>query len=318
MTVSLTYQRKRQHQLTKQRGVALAMLLWFIAAMAILVAGIVAQSKTDIKLAQLQLQQLQAEAAGDGASLLLLADLMLLQEQEVFSGRGIFEQTYTLGVHDVRIRAVPASGLINLNLAGEALLASLFSYGAGLNEEQANHLVTNVISWRGEGAELAEEVEEAEQNQPRNGRFEVVEDLLQVEGVDREIYDRISSLVYVAQRGLHGVDPLSAPEEVLNMLVGEDTGQVAEMVLKRSQMPFEDSGTGSMINDDYIVAETLSLFRLDAIIKFNDGKIYRRTRWVEMGGVGMDGLPWRFIRTEPAVIAKVESVLMVEGDHGRD
>ena len=58
-----------------QRGVALAVVVWFIAGMSLLVAGIVSQARVDIQLAQLHLFRAQAEAAGDGAIHLLMAEL---------------------------------------------------------------------------------------------------------------------------------------------------------------------------------------------------------------------------------------------------
>lgn len=284
-----------------QQGVALAMLLWFLAGMTILVAGIVAQSKTDIKLVQLQLQQLQAESAGDGASLLLLREMLLLKEQGEFTGRGIIEQSYSLGEHEVAIRAVPVTGLIDLNRATASLLSALFSYGAELDVQQADELATNVLIWRGE-EELGGILEDQDNDLlSRHGQFIVIEDLLQVEGINRNIFDRVARLVTVSQQGHDGIDILSAPEDVLLVLAEGSDSQVANIVTQRAENPYQDTGFGFSVNEEHISSRTLPVFRLDAKIRFNDGKTYRRTRWVTIGVEGVNGLPWRFFRTEPVV-----------------
>ena len=50
----------------KQRGVALAMLLWMLAALTLLVSGVVFQSRTDVQLTRLHLDQARAQAAAQG------------------------------------------------------------------------------------------------------------------------------------------------------------------------------------------------------------------------------------------------------------
>ena len=60
----------------KQQGVALAIVVWFIAGMSLLVASIVSQATVDTRLAQLHVAKAEAAAAGDGAIQLMLAQRM--------------------------------------------------------------------------------------------------------------------------------------------------------------------------------------------------------------------------------------------------
>ena len=50
-----------------EAGVALAILVWFLAAMSLLVGSIVMQARVDAKLSGLHLTTARIEAAGDGA-----------------------------------------------------------------------------------------------------------------------------------------------------------------------------------------------------------------------------------------------------------
>ena len=56
-----------------QRGVALGVVVWFIAGMALLVSGIIAEARIDTRMAQIHYFRAQAAAAGDGAINLALA-----------------------------------------------------------------------------------------------------------------------------------------------------------------------------------------------------------------------------------------------------
>ena len=60
----------------RERGVALAIVVWFIAGMSLLVAGIVSHARVDTQMAQLHVARAKAAAAGDGAIQLMMADLV--------------------------------------------------------------------------------------------------------------------------------------------------------------------------------------------------------------------------------------------------
>ena len=132
----------------RQSGIALAILLWFLAAMSILVAGIVFQARMDIKLAQLQIGQAKAQAAGDGAIQLALADLITREQEGEFNSRRIHSSEFVLSDAQVTVRIVPVAGLVNLNLAPQELLAVLFTDGGEPDEGRGEDLAANVVEWR--------------------------------------------------------------------------------------------------------------------------------------------------------------------------
>lgn len=292
-----------------QQGVALAMMLWFIAALTLLVAGMVSIAKTDVKQVQLHLQQAQAAAAGDGASFLAMQDLLLLQEAGEFKGRGIFRKDYVLGAQKVRVKIIPSTGLVNLNRASQELLAAVFERAAGLNTETAEEIAENIIVWRS-ASKLEEEeglvarYEQEGKAGPRNGPFEVAEDVIQVLGVNRDIYERIADILMTSPSGQVGIDPLSAPAEVLAVVAG-DVDIANDIITSREEVPFEDNGVSADIPEEYITQGVNGLFRLDADVTMDDGKIYRRRQWVQWGRGGRGGLPWNVLRSEPVKAANM-------------
>ena len=303
--------RLNSNQQSRQTGVALAMLLWFIAAMSIMVAGTMAVAKVDARLASLQVQMAQAAAAGDGAANLMLKEILSLQMDGLYMGRGVVEREYTIGEHQIKMRAIPVSGLIDLNIAPEELIVALFRYGAELDEADAVMYAHRVLDWR-DGSDLkrmhgadADDYQAAGYTHgPRNGRYEVVEDLLQVIGINRVLYDRIAESVHATGYGQPGVDPLSAPESVLSILAQGDRDWARSLTDARRQAPFDDAAV-SGLPAEFLMPASVPVYRLDALVSFEDGRHYQRRRWADFNMAGFDGLPWRFVRTEPVTaIAK--------------
>ena len=61
-------------QLSSSAACALGVVVWFIAGMALLVSGIIAEARIDTRMAQFITFRAQAAAAGDGAINLALAE----------------------------------------------------------------------------------------------------------------------------------------------------------------------------------------------------------------------------------------------------
>ncbi|MBK6738946.1 MAG: general secretion pathway protein GspK [Haliea sp.] len=274
------------------------------------------QARIDLKLAQLHATRAQVEAAADGAMQLGLADLMLPDEDGILPSPVMHRRVYTMGGYDVSVEFTPVSGLIDINSAPEGLLTLLFSTVEGLDETMANVLALNVVEWRsvdpfGEGAlpgleqegmsvaergldAVAADDQGAAAN-IRHGRFEAIEDLLLVSGIDRQVFEAVQDAVYVSQRGQAGVNWASAPVPVLRALGGLDEAAAQELVQFR--MNNNDHLGGQLapegIDLSFQQATELPIFRIDARVQV-DGSNFNRRRWVDLAMVGADGLPWRF------------------------
>lgn len=275
----------------QQRGVALALVIWFIAGMSLLVSGIVSIARVDTQMAQLHVARAKAVAAGDGAIHLLMADI-LSGKLNIKASRGILTKRYRVGELDVEVSLVPASGLVNLNSASAKILSALFVVTANLGEGEAKIAADNVVKWRFE--------------KPGTGRrqFAAIEDLLRVDGVSRTMLDGVRDYVMVGRASGRNTNWSSAPESILAIMKKADPQKAENIIKRRGEnlggaganpgAPGNSEGKGAAINGPY---------RVDAIVRYGD-KSWLRRRWVSRSGTRSESqLPWRITRTEaPRVI----------------
>lgn len=296
-------------QSQSQRGVALAVLLWMIAALSVMVAGIVLMARIDVRLAQIQVREAQAAAIGDGVAHMMMREMARLQREGLYAQRGLLILSFELGDRQIRARAVPVSGLVDINQASAALWIDLLQYLAGLEEEAAAALAEKIIAWRMPAALVSGEPPQ------RRGTFEVFEDLLLVEGFTREILDLVRPATH-AYQGAAGVDLSSAPEEVLLALARGDRDLVERFVTERAEDPLANWDGYPGVTPEHLLAGSSTLFRIDSRILQADGKVLQRSRWAQTGSSGRDRLPWRMLRTEAVIAVDSFDFLLFEEPHG--
>ena len=153
--------------------------------------------------------------------------------------------------------------------------------------------------------------------EPHSGRFEAIEDLLLIQGVDRRIFEAVQDSVYVAQAGQAGVDWVSAPVPVLRALGEMDDEAARELAESRSMEQVVDLVMPGELNLDFQAEAELSTYRADALVVLDD-TVYLRRRWVNRARGGADGLPWRFFRTEAVrVIPRQKGAELAVGESVR-
>jgi len=261
----------------RQQGVALAIVVWFIAGMSLLVAGIVAQARVDTHMAQVHVARAKAAAAGDGAIQLMMVDLMTSQR-----GAGDFPVgRYRLGEIEVTVLMLPAAGLIDINQAQPEVLFALFLLAGRLPQEQARLLAESVVESRTAGR-----------------RFDAVEDLLRVPGASRTLLDSVRDFIVVGESGQGGMSWSLAPDEILDVLAVANPAQ-ADAVRARRSSP----GAGGQ------TISRSSAYRADAIVRYGD-KTWLRRRWISIETSSSTALPWRYTRTEPPRVLMEDSFLL--------
>jgi general secretion pathway protein K len=269
----------------RQQGVALAIVVWFIAGMSLLVVGIVSQARVDVRMAQLHVARAKAVAAGDGAIQLMLTE-RLLTKSSATAGSGLLQDNYQLGESEVSVTLHPAAGFINPNSAPQKVLAALFRTVGQVPEGEANFLADNVIKWRGSLAGT-------DRKQAWVRRFQSIEDLVQVEGMSRTLFDSMRDYVVVGNRGGTVTDWTIAPEVLLQVLEETNPGEIDAVRRRRDKM------TGYSFASAAGEQGTLSgTYRADAVVSYGD-QAWLRRRWVSVGSAPESGLPWHFKRTEP-------------------
>ncbi|WOJ96527.1 hypothetical protein R0137_14935 [Congregibacter brevis] len=257
-----------------ESGVALAVVVWFIAGMSLLVAGVVMSARTDVRFAQLHMGRAQASAAGDGAVNLLLADM----RDGLYVDDGVArlpQQVYQLGEVQVDVVAVPTEWLVDINTATAPLMANALQLSGALDQSRAQFLGNAVVQWRRDPKGAA------------GVRMEALEDLLSVPGVNRRTWDRVRDYIAVPVGSVGLSRPGAKAQQRMRML---QTLTPVQRVSATGQA-FAGISTG---------AARATGYRIDALVRIGD-TVWLRRRWVSMSAsVGV--LPWRVYRTEPARI----------------
>ena len=263
---------------------ALAIVVWFIAGMSLLVAGIVSHARVDTHMAQLHVARAKVSAAGDGATNLLMAELVAGKlPRAVLQGAQV--GNYQLGDIDVAVTLVSTSGLIDLNRAPAGMLAALFAVAGGLDEAEAQRLAGNVVDWRKPASK---------QRGIKRGssKFIEIEDLLRVEGVSRTLFDAVRGYVVAGGASSGAMNWLQAPQQLLAVLEKLDSRQRGALLQRKESLASRTA------NESETGARDSGMYRVDALVHYG-GRAWLRRRWVASESASDSLLPWLVLRTEP-------------------
>lgn len=213
----------------REHGIALVFVLWVVALLAILTVGFAYEMGTQARIARNQYDGARARALADaGVSLAILGVLGGGPEAWRLDG-SVRQLAYNGG--RIRLRLQDEAGKIDLNYAAPAVLADLLRLLSESNEDTSD-LADNIVAWKRRRL-VQWRGPEGQPAQASSGPFLAVEELREVAGVSREIYDRVAPFVTVLSRSAR-VDPMSAPREVLLSLPGADARAVDAYVAARS------------------------------------------------------------------------------------
>lgn len=260
---------------------ALIAVLWVVAALAILVTGFSRLARDEVGLVYSSRQSVLGQAAGDAAIALAL--------QELAAKPTPVARTVTaeFSYHGVKIpvTVVPLNGLIDINSAPVPLLSRLYEVAGGLSQDAAQALAQSTVDVRSKVGTT---------NQA--DRFEAVEDLLRVPGVDYDLYARLSPLMTVYVRAGGRVNPMAAPLEVLTVLANGDVS-VANRIAQERDSGIEGIDT-TALDPAYTAVSSVRRYRVEAKVPLADGVPLRVVRIIDLGRSSRDGLPWRTLHTE--------------------
>ncbi|MEH6637616.1 MAG: hypothetical protein V7700_19025 [Halioglobus sp.] len=277
-----------------EKGVALAIVVWFIAGMSLLVAGIVSHARVDTQMAQLHVARAKVSAAGDGAVNLAMAEFAAGKLPPAVTN-GLQPVKYRMGDLEVAVVMVSTSGLINLNSAPGKMLAALFAIVGGVDESEAQRLAASVVDWRRPAG-----ARRAFKSKAGASRFAQIEDLLRVDGVNRALLDAVRDYVVAGTAARGGMDWKQAQKQILAVLEKSDSHERGSLSQRKDLLAgraLEEGGSGIASGGAY---------RLDAVVDYG-GRTWLRRRWVVNESGSASDLPWRMLRTEaPRVIVQNE------------
>lgn len=268
-----------------ESGVALAIVVWFIAGMSLLVAGIVSHARVDTHMAQLHVARAKVSAAGDGATNLIMAELVAGKLSRAVL-QGVQAGNYRLGDIDVAVTLVSTSGLIDLNRAPAGMLAALFAVAGGLDETEAQRLAGNVVDWRKPASSKQPGIKRG------SSKFTEIEDLLRVEGVSRTLFDAVRGYIVAGRASSGAMNWLQAPQQLLAVLEKLDSRQRGALLQRK------ESAASRTADESAAGNRGSGVYRVDALVHYG-GRAWLRRRWVSSESAGNSLLLWRILRTEP-------------------
>lgn len=213
----------------EQGGAALILVVWMIAALSVMVAGAVSISKVEADQTNRLLLEAKIFSLGRGLAALVLLDRathleasgLLISEGELVdqgsgesAGEAVFQATYMVDGWEVKAAVYPKSGFVSIAEKNWEVWAILLRTLGGLDETMATALAENIVA-----SDVSASVggfvgsfAAVRRNMIQASGF--VEQLLSVDGMTREVYDRVKrSVSPFAAEGVP--DAASAPPELV-------------------------------------------------------------------------------------------------------
>ncbi len=246
----------------RQQGVALVIVIWTMALLALLMVGFLSNVRSQLSIARNDYEQAQARALAEaGISLAILGALEPDPDARWRLDGTVQTLAFAGGI--IRASVQNEAGKIDLNRAPEPLLAGLFRT-VGVAKAQSTE------AWAAAGAATSAEP------------FLAVEELRSVPGMSPEIFDRVAPFVTVHSRQAM-IDPLSAPIEVLRSIPGVTQAAIDAFVESRSRPEAVPALTGA--------ASFLASSYAQAVMVRSEGTTAAGTTAVREGVIEIGGGP---------------------------
>ncbi len=285
----------------RQEGLALVAVLWMVAALMVTVTGVVYAVRGELRAVSSFKEMSVAGALADAGVVLAARELAASRGRDA----GLRHLEATLEGVVINVRVVPLTGLIDLNAATEQLLTDLITVAGGVDRNEASILAQRIIDWRDAddqalpaGAEDAAYAAAGSPFRTRGAFFESPEDLLQVLGVDYDLYASLRPLVTVHQRGGGRVDPAAAPVAVLRVLASGNEQLATEYANAR-----QANGTladSSRFPAGYVARAQTSRFLVEASVRLSSGAYLVSRKVVDVSS-WQDGVAWMTLWAERVV-----------------
>ena len=207
-----------------QQGIALVVVLWLVALLALMAVSQTATVRTETLIVGNLVESARARAAAYAGVQLAIADLAKpLPAREMTADAAFYTQR--LDSAQLFISIVDESGKVDINAAPGVLLDALLE-ASGVEAGRREALVAAILDWRDRdklrrlnGAEAEEYRLAGLDYVPRNGPFQSLEELTLVLGFDAQLYHAIADSITIYS-GSGSVNTAVAPPAVLQLLSG--------------------------------------------------------------------------------------------------
>ena len=232
---------------SRQRGLALIVVLWAAALMTLLAASFAFSLRTEARLAGGIIDRAAAGAAAEAG----LARLMAVLVSAERGGPGVVKGKMTFEGMEVNLSMTSENARVDLNAAPPALLEGLLEQAVRETGStvSARALTDAVVDWRDaddtrrdQGAEEKDYEAAGLDVRPRNGAFLSVSELAQVMGMEPRVFEHLEPLVTVYAWSPQ-VEAMGAQRAVLLALPGLSEAQVEGFLAARAE---EEQGRAAL------------------------------------------------------------------------
>jgi general secretion pathway protein K len=274
----------------RQRGVALVLVIWVLALLATMAAGLVATQRTDSAMAQNLLEVREGRALAEAGIQLAIANLLDAAARDEWPADGRY-RNWRFDGQRVDIAIEDEGSRIDLNAADPELIGGLLE-AVGLQPADRDALLDAILDWRDEdsqrrlnGAEAPHYRAEDRDYGPRNGRFESVDELRLVLGMDSAIFDALSPALTV-YTGKNSVNPAFATPLVLAAVPGMTADRIAAYVAQRDERatPGSNPTLPPGAKQGFLTVTDGPVYRIRARARLDSGRLVTVTMIVNIGG----------------------------------
>ena len=242
------------NSIRRNRGVALLLVIWVLALVAILIGGFVLIARTE---------QLESRHLEDGARARYAAEAGLsravyelmrpaLETRWVADGRP-YELEFDGAKVEVRVH--DEGGKIDVNAADDKTLLAVFAL-AGVEQDRAERLVDAIMDWRDpddlthpKGAEKADYEAAGLTYGPANMPFATIGEFQQVLGMDYELFHKLRPFITVYSRSARPNFGL-AQALLLQLVPGVTPEQAQQLVEMRQRLMPGDPQANALVLPD--------------------------------------------------------------------
>ena len=235
---------------SSERGFVIVAVLWLVAALAALAVIFSAYLSSSARAIALNDSALETEALVS-AGVELTAYQLRLAREDARPSQGSFRAR--LNGSELTVTFLSEAARVDLNAAPKELLANLLTV-LGAAQDDARQIADRIVAWRTKatpervGNEDALYLAAGRSYTPRQAPFAHVNELGLVLGLPPALVERALPFVTVFS-GAPGVDPLSAPPEVIAALPGMTPLSLRQFLSDRAALPSDPAAIAAALGE---------------------------------------------------------------------
>lgn len=269
-----------------QRGIALVAVLWGVLLLSVLAVTYSTRAGTEARLVRNGVERAAARSLADAGVFWALRELLRPAEAQRIAPDGTHYAIAFRGAQ-LHVAVQDEGGKVDLNGATPALVEAVLAV-AGAEPAAARGIAQSIADWRDRdddrrpgGAEADDYAAAGLATGPRNAPFVLLEELRAVRGMTPALFAAASPLLTV-HSGAGGVDPQTAPPQVLRALPGVTAAQAAAVAETRyaggsaAALPATASA--------FIVGSARNAYSIEVTVEAPDAPRLRRVALVALTG----------------------------------